>query len=359
MSFRRASTVRYGPWVQACIDILDPPSISHIGDRRLAAWIRLQRLAEESLAMVGVGSDETSSTVNPSDPRTRLILRGGLERVEDWRRNMPDDIMTLTLDIHYHVILLNFCEPGLYNNHGFRDFRPPYAIHTLLSANAFAQDTPQYVDARIECLDVARKLIELFLQLSPEMLRQVPIIVFTRMMYAVVTIIKLEVFNRPNHISDMSGTEPVSALNLMRLVLDKLKSASDGGRFLSPATFHAVLSRLHNRCVESYWSLNMGHNEIIKPLMNLQVEESSKDRKATPQGVHREHLMPKPQVLNTEHMSPGMGTSVFPEPSISLGGYLPDAPVNAGAQVFWNSFFSDEFLPIAMERDFSTGVIDL
>ncbi|KAF4962371.1 hypothetical protein FSARC_9537 [Fusarium sarcochroum] len=359
MSFRRQSNLRYGPWVEGCIDVLDPPAISHIGDQRLAAWVRLQRLAEESFAMVGVGSDESSSKVNHSDPRTRLILRGGLERVKDWRRNVPEDVMTLTLDIHYHVILLNFCEPGLYDNHELRDFRPPYAIHTLLSANQFAPDTPQYVDARLECLDVARNLIELFLQLSPEMLQQVPIIIFTRMMYAVVIITKLEVFKRPSaDVSYMAEAEPISALDLMVVIIDKLRLASDGGRFLSPTTFHAVLGRLHSRCVESYWRLDMDQNEIIKPLMNLQVQDSSKEKETTPPEVHRERPMPEQQVFRVEHLSQHIEAGAFPDPSLSLDDYFPSAPANAGVEVFWSSFFSEGFLPTGTEQEFGTGAMD-
>lgn len=40
-----------------------------------------------------VGLDEGSS-INFSDARTRLILKGGFERVKEWRQNLPDDIMT-------------------------------------------------------------------------------------------------------------------------------------------------------------------------------------------------------------------------------------------------------------------------
>ncbi|EXL91986.1 hypothetical protein NOF04DRAFT_16331 [Fusarium oxysporum II5] len=356
MSFRRPSTLYYGPWVQECINILDSPASTHLGDRRLAAWIRLQRLAEESLAIARVGSDENSSRFNHSDPRTRFILQGCLERVKDWRQNLPEEVMTLTLEIHYHVILLNLYEPGLYDNHEFRDFRPPYAIHTFLSTNTFAPDLPQYVDARIECLNVARNLIQLFLQFSPKILQQVPVIVFTRMMYAVVMIIKLEVFNRPTTDgANMSEAKQISALDLMRLVLEKLKLSSDEGRFFIPTTFHAVLKRLHSRCVESYWRLAMGQNEmneIIKPLMNLQVQDSSKEKEETPSEVHGERPIAQQQVFGLECLSQQTEDGVFLDTSISLDNCFPSAAANSGVDVFWTNLFSKGFLPTGTEQEF-------
>ncbi|EWY89794.1 hypothetical protein FOYG_07451 [Fusarium oxysporum NRRL 32931] len=156
----------------------------------------------------------------------------------------------------------------------------------------------------------------------PKILQQVPVIVFTRMMYAVLMIIKLEVFNRPTTDGgDMSEAEQISALDLMRLVLGKLKSSSDEGRFFIPTTFHAVLGRLHSRCVESYWRLAMGQNEmneIIKPLMNLQVQDSSKEKEGKLSEVHEERLIAQQQVFGLECLSQQTEDGVFLDTSISL-----------------------------------------
>lgn len=105
------------------------------------------------------------------------------------------------------------------------------------------------------------------------------------MMYAVVMIIKLEVLNGPTiHRKDVSEAGQIFALDLISLVIEKLKLSSDMGSFSIPATFHAVLGRLHSRCVDSYWCLVMGQNEInetVKPLMNLEVQDSSKEKEGT------------------------------------------------------------------------------
>lgn len=92
MSFRRPSTLHYGTWVQECINILDSPASTHIGDRRLAAWIRLQRLTEESLSIAKARPNRNS--FDHSDQRDHFVLQNCLERLKDWRRNTPENIMT-------------------------------------------------------------------------------------------------------------------------------------------------------------------------------------------------------------------------------------------------------------------------
>ncbi|KAM5344364.1 hypothetical protein ACJ41O_012901 [Fusarium nematophilum] len=352
MSFRRPSVLRYGSWVKDCIDILDPPSIAHIGDRRLAAWIRLQRLAEESLAMVGL--DEGSS-INYSDPRTHLILKGGVERVKEWRRTLPEDIMNETLDMHYHIILLNLCEPGLHDTHEVQDFRPPYAIHTLPSNDALTRDSPQFLNVRIECIEIARHLTSQFLQFSVDALRQVPVIVYTRMMYAVVVMIKLEVFSRPStDLSFASKGDQVSAIGMVRCILEKLASASDGSRFRVPTTFHAVLQRLLGRCGESYSRLHMGQDEIIEPLMNLQVDESSNDGFSPPQITLTQDDMMNHQVLQTGTSGHDVGS--FAEPMMQFNGFFQSAPDDAAAMIFWNSFLGDAFLSTSSEQGYDPSM---
>ncbi|KAJ4213321.1 hypothetical protein NW759_011163 [Fusarium solani] len=348
MAFRRPNTLRWGSWVRDCTNILDPRSIAHIGDRRLAAWIRLQRLAEESLTMVGL--DEGSS-INFSDARTRIILKGGFERVKEWRQNLHDDIMTETLEIHHYMILLNFCEPGLYDNHELQDFRPPYAIHTLPSTDVFTRDSPQFVDARIECLDIAHNLINMFLRLAGDGLRQVPVIVFTRMMYAVVVIIKLEVFNRPSsEVGYMSKGDHMSAIDMLRRILACLATAADGSRFRVPATFHAVLQRLLSRCGESFSRLHMGQDEIIEPLMNLQVDESRHERSITPSAISREPPAPDHQAFAIDPALHNMEVPSFQDPSIPFNDLFQSAPDDAAAMMFWNSFLGDGYFPMNPEQ---------
>lgn len=90
MSLRRPNTMPYNSWVRDCLAVLNSTATTHIGDRRLVAWIHLQKLAEETLAMAGI---DGSSSGRSQDSRTHLNLKSGLERVKAWRHTVSDDIM--------------------------------------------------------------------------------------------------------------------------------------------------------------------------------------------------------------------------------------------------------------------------
>ncbi|KAF5653933.1 hypothetical protein F25303_1794 [Fusarium sp. NRRL 25303] len=191
---------------------------------------------------------------------------------------------------------------------------------------------------------------------DPGALQQVPVIVFTRMMYAVVMIIKLEVLNRPTiDRKDVSEAEQISALDLISLVIEKLKLASDMGSFSVPATFHAVLGRLHSHCVDSYWCFVMGQNEInetVKPLMNLQVQDSSKEKEGTLPEVQQGPTTPQKQIFGVEYLSQQTEYGVSSDTSISLDDCFPNVAANAGLEAFWNNFFSEEISPTVAEQGF-------
>ncbi|KAM5519449.1 hypothetical protein FOXYSP1_17873 [Fusarium oxysporum f. sp. phaseoli] len=352
ITFGRPNVLRYGPWVHDCIHMLDSPSAAHIGDRRLVAWVRLQRIVEESLSLIG---QDEGSQIDYLDGHTRLILQGGFERAKDWRRNLPEDIMNTSLEMYYHVVLLNFCESGLYNDHEAQDFQPPYTIHTLPTADPLTHGLPQFVDAHVKCLDIAWRVAELFLQFSPPVLRQVPTIIFTRMMYAVVIIIKLQLLNRPSSEVSFTAKEqeqegPALAVGVVRRIVDKLESAADATRFRTPATFHAVLRRLLSRCLASCSRLHTYENEIIKPLLNLQVDELGKENTTT------SALLPPKQREHTENRTLGtvpqpqhMEVIPFPDSSAPFKDVFLSEPDENAPITFWDGFTNrDDYFPMNM-----------
>ncbi|KAH6956080.1 hypothetical protein DER45DRAFT_566137 [Fusarium avenaceum] len=353
MSFRRPSALSHGPWVDDCINVLDSPYTTHVNDRRLAAWIRLQRLADETFAMAGSEPDSLP-TMNHTDPRTGLILQAGLERIKNWRKNLLDEVAMPTLHIHYLVILLNISERGLYEKHDVQDFRPTYAIHTLPSKNFLILDTPLFVDARSKCLAVARRSLKLFLELSPQTYQQVPIIVYTRLMYAVIVFMKLEVFKSN---TGLSGGDLMSAINILQLILNKLEVASEGERFRNPTLFHAILKRLLNLCSENQSLQEMNANEIIEPLRNLQIEPSERGSLS---------VSPKDSTDagTMEHVS---GIDSLSQPGFeacmdSFAQYYDHSlgsRNDSAAALFWNSFVGEGDLLMNIDQEFEERNLDL
>lgn len=81
--------MRYGSWVADCLHILD--GSSSLDDLRLSAWVRLQRIAEESLAVVGL---EDGAVIDMSDGRTKLIIDRCIEQIIQWKHATPSKLIT-------------------------------------------------------------------------------------------------------------------------------------------------------------------------------------------------------------------------------------------------------------------------
>lgn len=93
MSYRRPTSLPYGPWVEDCIRTLEFSPGLHPNDLRLVEWVKLHRIAEDSLLAVSM---DGKSTVDVSDARTRFILKGCMEKVDIWRRSVREDIFNCT-----------------------------------------------------------------------------------------------------------------------------------------------------------------------------------------------------------------------------------------------------------------------
>lgn len=93
MSYRRPTSLPYGPWVEDCIRTLELSPGLHPNDRRLVEWVKLHRIAEESLLAVSM---DGKSTIDVSDTRTRFILKCCMEKVNIWKNTVTEDIINCT-----------------------------------------------------------------------------------------------------------------------------------------------------------------------------------------------------------------------------------------------------------------------
>ncbi|CAG9990375.1 unnamed protein product [Clonostachys byssicola] len=343
MSLRRPNTMPYNTWVRDCLAVLNSTATTHIGDRRLVAWIDLQKLAEETLAIAGI---DGNSLGRSTDSRTPLILKSGLERVKAWRQTVSDDIMHDTLDIHYNVILLNLSEPGLHGKHNANDFRPPYAINTRLAAYPLTENQPHFIDACIECLEVSRKIMQIFKHMSAESIRQKPVIVFTRIMYAAVIIVKLAVLEEPNF-KESRSSAPGSDMEILHTTLDKLVLAAEGSRYFVPATFCAVLRRLLSRCAQRDSQATNAHDALIEPLTNLELEDSPADHSLiqsladTADQIPPYLLEEELQVFDNGSPSLGMDSQTSSNPLTLFDDYVESTADEVASVMFWNNFLSE------------------
>ncbi|KAG6362618.1 hypothetical protein INS49_007710 [Diaporthe citri] len=275
MSYRRPTSLPYGPWVDDCIGTLEFSPGIHPNDCRLVEWIKLHRIAEESLLAVSM---DDKSTVDISDARTRFILKGCMEKVEIWRRSVTGDILNSTMEIHYQTILITLQEPALHEGHDTSDFRPPYALLPLpLSVQNRADVGMHAASSLIPCVLSSQSLIRTFLGLPVETLRFMPVVTYTRVMYALIVLIKCYVSVRTHtSLADLhpeSSLDPVSAISKLLGRLESIRDQEEG-RIPVPVAFHSILSAVRKWCVRLFTTdICQDVEDVMEPMLHLSLED--------------------------------------------------------------------------------------
>lgn len=127
----------------------------------------------------------------------------------------------------------------------------------------------------MECEQSARDLLLAFLALGNRDLVEIPVITYTRMMYAVVILIKLNLPGQAEHEGIPGRSAPWDILNRL---IEKLNQAAGKSGYRVPATFSIVLSGLARWCNRD---VSRGlDEEAIEPMMHLTLEEEEEEEES-------------------------------------------------------------------------------
>lgn len=86
--------LQFSNWMAESLEVLETsPAAAHT-DKRLVAWVKLQRIMEASCSVFS--KDDPSVDVTLADPRTQLALKSFERQLEDWKRNLSTDVMNGT-----------------------------------------------------------------------------------------------------------------------------------------------------------------------------------------------------------------------------------------------------------------------
>lgn len=102
--------LRFTNWMGESIDTLQNHPDAAPTDKRLIAWVMLQRIMEASSSSLAL--DDTSADVNLADPRTQLTLKAFERQLEEWKRSIPPGVMSRK-PLHPNTLsLVNCCQPA-------------------------------------------------------------------------------------------------------------------------------------------------------------------------------------------------------------------------------------------------------
>ncbi|KAH0523121.1 hypothetical protein TsFJ059_008171 [Trichoderma semiorbis] len=271
-SFRRPSVLRHEPWLDNCIRVLETVPSVHPNDRRLIEWTKLQIIAEESMSATGLYS---GSHVNFSDDSICRVLRFGVDRATAWKRQVSTDIIHKPMIIHYHMVLISLHEPAFYDGHDMEDFRPPYKLRPLpLAKNLDNYYSLNVANSLAQCVASAQKVIYTFLDIPIEILQIMPVIVFTRITYAAVILMKFDVSARvPQSVACLLDDIEFNPKVLLLQLLNKLTLAEGSKRLVVPSVFRGALSRMTRWYIDQFESLQApDQSDIFEPMMHVGID---------------------------------------------------------------------------------------
>ena len=98
MRLKRPNILLFNSWMEECLNMLEKSPLQ--ADQRTLAWLKLQRIADE--ANTAFGFDDASTSFSLSELRMQMILRIFERRMHDWKKSVPQEVLTLSLTMEYH-----------------------------------------------------------------------------------------------------------------------------------------------------------------------------------------------------------------------------------------------------------------
>lgn len=128
----------------------------------------------------------------------------------------------------------------------FRLFKPPQAIASVLPA--LSQSGPlnaAYINAVMMCIESMHSLIDVFLSLDLLVLRTVPIVVYVRMSYSVVVLIKIYISTCCGKLGSALDRKFLKVAHYLEACMEKVKVAAGGRKYRVPGKWLSILREIN------------------------------------------------------------------------------------------------------------------
>ncbi|KAL8745870.1 MAG: hypothetical protein Q9190_002044 [Brigantiaea leucoxantha] len=189
MGLRRSNHIRWSPYMDECLELLETSPDALKSDGMLCQWIRLQRLADD----VGIQTSvEDSSSAGISDPKIQYALKGFERQMKDWEKQKPKRLSSLSLSVSFHAVNLYMHEFAMHLDQGLEG-KPDRTGENDQNQNVPQAEvlTSAHIGALTTCLTSIHGLFDTFLELTVAEIRTMPVFYFPRITHAAVLLIKM------------------------------------------------------------------------------------------------------------------------------------------------------------------------
>ncbi|KAF1967875.1 hypothetical protein BU23DRAFT_482088 [Bimuria novae-zelandiae CBS 107.79] len=195
MRFRRPNILLYNAWMGECESLLLKSPKTE--DKRLIAWLRLQRIADE--AYTAFGFDDPSTSFEMSELRLQAILKIFERKMQEWRKGVPDGVMTMNLLMEFHQNMMSMWEiamdGGKYDAPEFRNRHmtlPALDEDACVQPETLLSRSSLQIHATIMCISYAHSILDCFLQIPVPKLQRSAGTLFVRTCFALVSLLKVD-----------------------------------------------------------------------------------------------------------------------------------------------------------------------
>lgn len=89
MALRRPLLVRWGPYMDECMEIMESSPDALPSDRYLVYWAKLSHIAEDVGTQFAM--DDAVCTTSLVDPQIQFAMKGFEKRLDEWRKQIRPD----------------------------------------------------------------------------------------------------------------------------------------------------------------------------------------------------------------------------------------------------------------------------
>ncbi|USP78418.1 hypothetical protein yc1106_05692 [Curvularia clavata] len=252
MRLKRPNILLFNSWMEECSGILEKSNL--LDDKRIVASLKLQRIADE--ANTAFGFDDASTSFSLSELRMQIILRIFDRRMRDWRKSVPDDVMTLNRELEYYSNMLAMWEFGMDGGRfDVIDFRNRHVTLPALDDDCIQPESllsrsALQINATTKCIAIAQTILDLFIAVPDDELRKSPNVLYVRAVYSLVTLMKADyAVGTDAEMGELLESQNLRVGYYLDAVLQKTSDAAGPQKCRNPSHWNVLLETK----LKSWW----------------------------------------------------------------------------------------------------------
>lgn len=256
MSLRRPLLIRWSPYADECIDILNTAKDALPSDRWLSHLVRAQHISED----IGLefSMDDPACPLSLTDHKTQYHLKAFERQLREWHDAVSPELIKKPIIQHTEgIINLYMHEIAMHHNHNIDDFRPPFNATPIEGPPDPDNVTPAHIEALTTCIHSAHTTFDAFLSMDIKMLRSLPTLFFVRNSYAAVALIKMysAVSAKGSKFGTIFKTQDLKVEYYLDRLIETLTKTCEGGMSRVAQKFSLIFNMLkswHMKRTEPY-----------------------------------------------------------------------------------------------------------